>query len=126
MEKLAAALTEMGHPIGADTVRKELVRLGFAARFASGSVLLTRGKAEVQLGNCEQRIDATRRGALDPSYRHKCCVRGVSADSDEVAQAFRDDVARRSEMMSPGCNASVAADFWHSIAERSIVAGRAG
>jgi hypothetical protein len=30
MEKLAAALTEMGHPIGADTVRKELVRLGFS------------------------------------------------------------------------------------------------
>jgi hypothetical protein len=47
------------------------------------------------------------------------------ADSDELAQAFRDDVARRSEMMSPGCDASVAADFWHSIAERSIVAGRA-
>jgi len=49
----------------------------------------------------------------------------MNADSDEVAQAFRDDVARRSEMMSPGCDASVAADFWHSIAERSIVAGRA-
>jgi hypothetical protein len=30
MEKLAAALTEMGHPIGADTVRKELVRLRFS------------------------------------------------------------------------------------------------
>jgi Rhodopirellula transposase DDE domain len=30
MEKLAAALTEMGHPIGADTVRKELVKLGFS------------------------------------------------------------------------------------------------
>ena len=29
MEKLAAALTEMGHPISADTVRKELVKLGF-------------------------------------------------------------------------------------------------
>jgi hypothetical protein len=30
MEKLAAALTAMGHPIGADTVRKELVTLGFS------------------------------------------------------------------------------------------------
>jgi hypothetical protein len=30
LEKLAAALTEMGHPIGPDTVRKELVRLGFS------------------------------------------------------------------------------------------------
>ena len=30
MEKLAAALTEMGHPISADTVRKELVKLGFS------------------------------------------------------------------------------------------------
>jgi hypothetical protein len=30
MDKLAAALTEMGHPISADTVRKELVKLGFS------------------------------------------------------------------------------------------------
>src|ERR1700752_1509388 len=30
MEKLAAALAEMGHPISADTVRKELVKLGFS------------------------------------------------------------------------------------------------
>jgi hypothetical protein len=30
MEKLAAALTAMGHPISADTVRKELVKLGFS------------------------------------------------------------------------------------------------
>src|ERR1700731_2180979 len=30
MEKLAATLTEMGHPISADTVREELVKLGFS------------------------------------------------------------------------------------------------
>jgi hypothetical protein len=30
------------------------------------------------------------------------------ADSDEVAWAIRDDVARDSEMMSPGCGASLA------------------
>jgi transposase len=30
MDKLAEALTEMGHPISADTVRKELVKLGFS------------------------------------------------------------------------------------------------
>ena len=30
MEKLAAALTATGHPISADTVRKELVKLGFS------------------------------------------------------------------------------------------------
>jgi hypothetical protein len=30
LAKLAAALTAMGHPIGADTVRKELVKLGFS------------------------------------------------------------------------------------------------
>ena len=29
MEKLAASLTGTGHPISADTVRKELVKLGF-------------------------------------------------------------------------------------------------
>ena len=33
MEKLAASLTEMGHPISADTVRKELVKLGFSRQF---------------------------------------------------------------------------------------------
>jgi Rhodopirellula transposase DDE domain len=30
MDKLASALTAMGHPISADTVRKELVKLGFS------------------------------------------------------------------------------------------------
>jgi DDE family transposase len=30
MEKLAATLTQMGHPISADTVRTELVKLGFS------------------------------------------------------------------------------------------------
>ena len=30
MEKLSAALTEMGHPISADTVRTELMKLGFS------------------------------------------------------------------------------------------------
>ena len=30
MDKLADTLTEMGHPISADTVRKELVKLGFS------------------------------------------------------------------------------------------------
>ncbi len=33
MDKLAEALTAMGHPVGADTVRKELVRLGFSRQF---------------------------------------------------------------------------------------------
>jgi hypothetical protein len=43
-----------------------------------------------------------------------------AADSDEVAQAFRDDVARGSEMMPPGSGASLADAFWHSILGRSI------
>jgi hypothetical protein len=30
MDKLAETLTAMGHPISADTVRKELVKLGFS------------------------------------------------------------------------------------------------
>jgi hypothetical protein len=34
-----------------------------------------------------------------------------TADSDEVAQAFRDDVARYSDMMSPGSGASLANNF---------------
>jgi len=33
---------------------------------------------------------------------------GMAADSDEVARAFRDDVARDYEMMSPGFGASLA------------------
>jgi hypothetical protein len=32
-EKLSAELTEMGHPIGPDTVHKELVKLGFSRQF---------------------------------------------------------------------------------------------
>ncbi len=33
MDELADALTALGHPIGADTVRKELVKLGFSRQF---------------------------------------------------------------------------------------------
>jgi hypothetical protein len=33
MDKLAAALTEIGHPVSADTVHKELVKLGFSRQF---------------------------------------------------------------------------------------------
>jgi hypothetical protein len=33
MDKLAAALTAMGHPISADTVAKELVKLGFSRQY---------------------------------------------------------------------------------------------
>jgi hypothetical protein len=33
MDKLAETLTEMGHPISADTVKKELVKLGFSRQF---------------------------------------------------------------------------------------------
>jgi Rhodopirellula transposase DDE domain len=33
MDKLAAILTDMGHPISADTVRKELVKLGFSRQY---------------------------------------------------------------------------------------------
>jgi hypothetical protein len=33
MDKLAEALTAMGHPISADTVRKELVKLGFSRQY---------------------------------------------------------------------------------------------
>jgi hypothetical protein len=33
MDKLAATLTVAGHPVSADTVRKELVKLGFSRQF---------------------------------------------------------------------------------------------
>jgi predicted RNA binding protein YcfA (HicA-like mRNA interferase family) len=33
MDKLARTLTAMGHPVSADTVRKELVKLGFSRQF---------------------------------------------------------------------------------------------
>jgi len=35
----------------------------------------------------------------------------AAADSDEVARAFRDDLAQCSEMMSPRCDASLADNF---------------
>jgi hypothetical protein len=41
-----------------------------------------------------------------------CRGRSQSADSDEVARAFRDDVARDYEMMSPGFGASLACVFF--------------
>ena len=46
-------------------------------------------------------------------------IRRSGADSDEVARAFRDDVARYSDMMSPGSGASLADNFWHSVSGRS-------
>jgi hypothetical protein len=42
------------------------------------------------------------------------------ADSDEVAQAFRNDAARRYEMMPPGTDASLADALCHSVLRRSI------
>jgi hypothetical protein len=42
------------------------------------------------------------------------------ADSDEVARSFRDDLAECSEMMSPRWDASLADNFWHWVAPRSI------
>src|SRR5437763_4544362 len=50
--------------------------------------------------------------------------RGYSApaDSDDVAQAFRDDVARYSDLMSPGAGvASLANNFWHQSVGGSTV-----
>src|SRR5437660_7938898 len=44
----------------------------------------------------------------------------LCADSDEVAQAFRDGVARRSDMMPPGSGASLADDLCHSVLGWSI------
>jgi hypothetical protein len=43
-----------------------------------------------------------------------------TADSDEVAQAFRNDAARRYAMMPPGSDASLAGDLCHPILRRSI------
>ena len=41
-------------------------------------------------------------------------IKQYNCDSDEVARAFRDDVARCSDMMSPGVGASLADNFLHS------------
>jgi glycosyltransferase involved in cell wall biosynthesis len=46
---------------------------------------------------------------VDEAYfREKIAPLLSDADSDEVARAFRDDVARYSDMMSPGSGASLA------------------
>jgi hypothetical protein len=62
---------------------------------ANGSLFDTlKGIPKVDIsGNLQAAISAGRR---------------MSADSDEVAWAFRDDVARAYEMMSPGRGASLA------------------
>ena len=57
---------------------------------------------------------------LDAAARHDLLEIPLFADSDEAAQAFRDDVARCSEMNPPGSRASLADDLWHSIRGRSI------
>jgi hypothetical protein len=48
----------------------------------------------------------------------------ITADSDEVARAFRNNVAQCSETMSPECDASLAGVFWHWVAARSIVTSK--
>ena len=58
MDKLAATLTEMGHPISADTVRKELVKLGFSRQFnrkADEGVQTSRPKRSVRIYQRESR-----------------------------------------------------------------------
>jgi transposase len=47
----------------------------------------------------------------------------LHADSGDVARSFRDHVARRSEMMSPGWGVVLAVWFWRVSARRSILAG---
>ena len=46
--------------------------------------------------------------APQPNGDFVICLADLDADSDEVAWAFRDDVARDYEMMSPGFGASLA------------------
>ena len=53
-------------------------------------------------------------------FRDGAEIATLAADSDEVAQAFRDDIARRSDMMPPGSGASLADDLCHSVLGRSI------
>jgi hypothetical protein len=45
---------------------------------------------------------------LEPTSKDFRVMGAQSADSDEVARAFRDDVARDYEMMSPGFGTSLA------------------
>jgi hypothetical protein len=42
------------------------------------------------------------------------------ADSDEVAQAFRNEAAQRSDMMPPGAGTSLAGDLCHWVFSGSI------
>ena len=54
-------------------------------------------------------------GSLRQCFRSRWVLTTRIADSDEVARAFRVDVARRSDMMSLGSGASLADNLWRSI-----------
>jgi hypothetical protein len=54
------------------------------------------------------------------------CRGRLIADSGEVTYPFRDYVARRYEMMSPGGGRSVSGSFWQVGAGRSILLDRSG
>ena len=63
-------------------------------------------------GRCQRRARLRRGRAGDnPIVRVSRELIAFAADSDEVAWAIRDDVARDYEMMSPGFGASLARAF---------------
>jgi hypothetical protein len=67
MEKLAATLTEMGHPIGADTVRKELVKLGFSRQSNRKAEKARNIPIEMPSSNISTRKSLQRRHDDNPS-----------------------------------------------------------
>jgi len=66
MDKLAVILTGMGHPISADTVRKELVKLGFSRQYNRRGRLEASGpERTVRAHQCESRGRSGRRRTAD-------------------------------------------------------------
>ena len=75
LQKLAAALTSMGFPVGVDTVREELRRLGFSRqgnRKAFGRFEASRSRRSVRAHQCESdRRSAALSNRSFPSTRRK-------------------------------------------------------
>ena len=81
MDKLAETLTAMGHPVSADTVRKELVKLGFSRQFNRKSHEARTIPTATRSSSTSTQRSLRRRRTINRSSpstrRRKVCCRGA-------------------------------------------------
>src|ERR1700686_4235250 len=94
MAKLAAALTEMGHPISADTVGAELAKLGFSRQSNRKAMKARTIPTATPSSNTSTRKSLRRRPANSPSSpsirrRRSCSATSRTAEPTIVRKAIR-------------------------------------